>query len=252
MSLTIGQSAPLFDLPAVSGDRVALADSKGRNVLLAFFPMAWTPVCSHQIPALNADLQKFSALDCDVFALSIDHVPALKAWLATMGNICFPVLSDFWPHGKVAEAYGVLRPEGYTERALFIIDRQGIIRYIDIHDIDDQPSNETLLKELMSIDPEAAQKAQLTEEPEPEMPHSGVIMYYTQWCPDSKRARIWLDAQHIAYQMVDINKNPSIKPKIREWAGGNLTTPTFDIDGTIVVDFDEVRLREVLKDRMLR
>ncbi len=247
MKLKIGQLAPLFELPAVGGDTVSLLEERGRNVLLTFFPRAWTPVCSHQIPALNEDLEKFAELDCDVFALSIDHIPALDAWLQSMGGVCFPVLSDFWPHGKVAEAYGVLRPEGYSERALFIIDREGVLRYIDIHDIDDQPSNETLLKAIMEIDPAAAEKAHLTLEQEGPLPQGDVLMYYTQWCPDSKRARIWLDAHQVEYTLVDINKYPSVKPKIREWSGGFITTPTFDINGTIVVDFDEARLREVLK-----
>ena len=85
----------------------------------------------------------------------MDHIPCLKAWAESLGGIHFPLLSDFWPHGVVSKEYGVLRPDGYSERALFIIDKFGVIRYIDIHDIDNQPSNEALRQELRRIDPQA-------------------------------------------------------------------------------------------------
>jgi peroxiredoxin (alkyl hydroperoxide reductase subunit C) len=68
-----------------------------------------------------------------------------------MGDLWFPVLSDFWPHGKVAETYGVLRSSGTTERAIFIIDRKGIIRYIDVHDINKRPPLETIMGELEKL-----------------------------------------------------------------------------------------------------
>jgi hypothetical protein len=100
----------------------------------------------------------------------------LKAWAESLCGITFPLLSDFWPHGEIAQRYGVLRDEGYTERALFIIDREGVIQYIDIHDIDDQPDNEVLFAELRRIDPEAA----AIEPPQPpaeELPTGGIVMY---------------------------------------------------------------------------
>jgi peroxiredoxin (alkyl hydroperoxide reductase subunit C) len=68
-----------------------------------------------------------------------------------MGNLWFPVLSDFWPHGKVAASYGVLRSEGVAERALIVIDKKGIIRYIDVHDINKRPLLEDLVKELEKL-----------------------------------------------------------------------------------------------------
>jgi len=94
-------------------------------------------------------------------------------------------LSDFWPHGKVAECYGVLRDVGDAERAIFIIDRQGVIRYIDIHDIDKQPDNEVLFAELAKLDAGISAKlreikAQAAEE---ELPQGGVVLYCTCWCP---------------------------------------------------------------------
>lgn len=78
----------------------------------------------------------------------MDHFPCLKAWADNLGGISFPLLSDFSPLGKVAGKYGVKRTEGFTERAIFVIDKQGIIRYIDIHDITKKPSNKVLFAEV--------------------------------------------------------------------------------------------------------
>jgi glutaredoxin len=139
----------------------------------------------------------------------------------------------------------VLRAEGYTERALFIIDREGIIRYIDIHDFDTQPDNEVLFAELRRIDPQAA----AAEPPQPkkvDLPHGGIVMYCTKWCKDCLAAREWLAARRLPYTEVDIYATPGAKEKVRAWGDGRLITPTFDIDGTIVLDFDEARLNEVL------
>ncbi len=193
-------------------------------------------------------MAKFTGLNAQVLGISIDHVPCLKAWAESLGGINYPLLSDFWPHGEISKCYDVLRPEGYTERALFIIDREGIIRYIDVHDIDQQPSNETLLEELRRIDPEAAaHEPQGLIPVEKPLPHGGIIMYCTAWCSDCKRARRWLQDHEMAFTEVDISSTIGAARQVRSWAGGSLITPTFDIDGTIVVDFDEARLKEVLK-----
>ena len=107
-------------------------------------------------------------LNTQVLGISVDHVPCLKAWAKSLGDISYPLLSDFWPHGEVARCYGVLRKEGYTERAVIVIDREGIIRYVDIHDIDTQPDNDELRSVLRSIDPEAA--AHYVEPKEEDLP----------------------------------------------------------------------------------
>jgi glutaredoxin len=157
------------------------------------------------------------------------------------------LLSDFWPHGAVAKRYGVLRQEGYTERAIFIIDRDGIIRYIDIHDIDEQPSNDVLFEELRKVIPEefARYERENPSEEEP-LPHGGVVMYCTAWCPECHKARAWLQDHNIEFKEVNIDKNLAAERQVKEWANGTRTTPTFDIDGTIVVDYDEDRLKELL------
>jgi alkyl hydroperoxide reductase subunit AhpC len=87
-------------------------------------------------------------MQTQVLGLSVDSVPCLKAWAESLGGITYPLLSDFYPHGAVARKFGVLRKEGYTERAIFIMDKEGIIRYVDVHDIDTQPDNDILFQVL--------------------------------------------------------------------------------------------------------
>lgn len=96
-------------------------------------------------------MAKFEKLNAQVLGISVDHVPCLKAWAKSLGGISFPLLSDFGPLGAVAKKYGVKRKEGFSERAIFVLDRYGIIRYIDIHDIKDRPKNKILFAELNKV-----------------------------------------------------------------------------------------------------
>jgi peroxiredoxin len=188
-------------------------------------------------------------MNVQVLGISVDHVPGLKAWGESLGGITFPLLSDFWPHGQVAEKFGVLRQEGYTERAIFIIDSQGVIRYIDIHDIDDQPDNDVLFAELANISPVAAAALKLQQQKDAavaSLPHGGVVMYCTSWCPGCRQARVWFKDHNIEYREVDIEKTPGAADQVRKWANGNRTTPTFDIDGEIVVDYKIDQLEKLL------
>ncbi len=170
-----------------------------------------------------------------------------------MGGINYPLLSDFWPHGAVSEKYGVLRKDGYTERAIFVIDKKGIIRYIDIHDIDQQPDNEELFKILRDIDPEGA-KMVMNKEGNPvaesSISHDEIILYCTSWCPDCRRARNWLKTKNIPFVEVDIDANPTASEQVKKWNGGKRITPTFDINGVILTNFDEEKLSYALKDRL--
>ena len=166
-----------------------------------------------------------------------------------MGGITYPLLSDFFPHGQVAQKYGVLRSDGTSERAIFVIDRQGIIRYVDVHDIDEQPDNEVLFEVLGGLEPGAvwdrpAPEPELEPEPEPG-PRQGVVLYCTRWCPTCYRARAYLEQRGIPYTEVDINYDKEAARRVREWANGNQTTPTFEIDGTVIVSYDEEKLNEV-------
>jgi len=149
LEVRVGEEAPDFELPAVSGGTARLSRYRGsRNVVLSFVPAAWTPVCSDQWPGYNIAREIFEAHDAVVLGITVDNVPTLHAWTQEMGGLWFPVLSDFWPHGRVAETYGVLRSDGTSERALFVIDKAGVIRYIDVHDINDRPGLEALVRAL--------------------------------------------------------------------------------------------------------
>lgn len=145
----MGDEAPDFTLPSLSGGPVSLSSFAGKkNVVISFVPAAWTPVCSEQWPGYNLLRASFEARNTVMLGITADNIPTLFAWTTNMGGVWFPVLSDFWPHGEVARKYGVLRSNGVSERALFVIDRKGIIRYIDVHDINERPKMETLMSEL--------------------------------------------------------------------------------------------------------
>jgi glutaredoxin len=160
-------------------------------------------------------------------------------------------LSDFWPHGVVSRSYDVLRAEGYSERAIFIIDKEGIIRYIDVHDIDNQPSNEVLRQELQHLNPQVHPAPSTSQAPvDASVPHGGIVMYCTKYCPDCRKARVWLSARNLDFIEVDIDANPQAAAQLKQWTGGKRITPTFDVDGKIIIDFDEKKLTEALQDRL--
>jgi peroxiredoxin (alkyl hydroperoxide reductase subunit C) len=148
----VGDKAPDFTLPSITGEKVSLNQYlRKKNVVISFVPAAWTPVCSDQWPGYNLVKDIFDQYDVTLLGITVDNIPTLYAWTRPMGDIWFPVLSDFWPHGKVAKKYGVLRSNGVSERALFVIDKKGIIRYIDVHDINKRPLLEDLVKELEKL-----------------------------------------------------------------------------------------------------
>ncbi len=189
-------------------------------------------------------------MDAQVLGISVDHVPCLKAWAESLGGITYPLLSDFWPHGSISELYGVFRaPDGHSERAILVIDKNGILRYIDIHDIDHQPDNDVVLDELRKADPLASARNPKPAAPAeaPKLPHGGIVMYCTRWCPACRRARAWFQARGIQFTEVDIDTVPGAADQVKQWANGTRTTPTFDLDGTVIVNFDERKLSEALK-----
>jgi len=152
LKVKIGDRAPIFTLPSVSGEKISLKQYLGKkNVVLSFVPAAWTPVCSDQWPGYNIIKDIFDQNDAILLGITVDNIPTLFAWTNQMGKLWFPVLSDFWPHGGVAKKYGVLRSNGISERALFVMDKKGIIRYIDVHDINKRPPLEDLVNELEKL-----------------------------------------------------------------------------------------------------
>lgn len=152
LKVKAGSKAPDFTLKAVSGEKISLKQFYGKkNVVISFVPAAWTPVCSDQWPGYNIVKDVFDQYNAVLLGVTVDNIPTLFSWTNQMGNLWFPVLSDFWPHGKVAARYGVLRSDGVTERALIVIDKKGMIRYIDVHDINKRPPFEDLVKELEKL-----------------------------------------------------------------------------------------------------
>ncbi|HEV2318438.1 MAG TPA: peroxiredoxin [Verrucomicrobiae bacterium] len=149
LKVKVGDMAPLFSLRAVRGGEISLRQFRGKkNVVLSFVPAAFTPVCSAQWPGYNLVLDMFEQRDAVLLGITTDNIPSLYAWDQEMGGMRFDILSDFYPHGAVAASYGVLRHDGMAERALFVIDKRGVIRYIDVHDINERPPLEDLIHAL--------------------------------------------------------------------------------------------------------
>jgi len=152
LKVKVGDRAPDFTLPSLSSEKISLSRYRGKkNVVLSFVPAAWTPVCSDQWPGYNIAKDIFEQNNAILLGITVDNIPTLFAWTHQMGKLWFPVLSDFWPHGAVAKRYGVLRSNGVSERALFVIDKNGIIRYIDVHDINKRPPLEDLAGALEKL-----------------------------------------------------------------------------------------------------
>jgi peroxiredoxin len=127
--LPAGAKAPDFTLLDANATPISLSDFKGKNVVLVFYPLDWSPACSDQLSLYQSELGEFEKHDTQVIGISVDSLYSHGAWAAVRG-ITFPLLADFDPKGEVAQLYKVMRKkDGFSERALFIIDRQGSIRY---------------------------------------------------------------------------------------------------------------------------
>jgi len=147
-----GEMAPNFTLPSVSGKKITLSQYRGKkNVVLSFVPAAWTTVCSNQWPGYNIAKDSFEKGDAMLLGITVDNIPTLHAWTREMGKLWFEVLSDFWPHGTVADKYGLLRSDGLSERALIFIDKKGIIRATMVMDINKQPDLKACVIELEKL-----------------------------------------------------------------------------------------------------
>lgn len=127
--LKVGQPAPDFTLPDAENNPVAISDFRGHTVVLVFYPLDWSPGCSDQLNLYQRELEAFERRDVQLVGVSVDSIYSHGAWAEVRG-LTFPLLSDFHPKGAVAERYQVMRAsDGFSERALYIIDGEGIIRY---------------------------------------------------------------------------------------------------------------------------
>ena len=153
MALKPGDAAPDFELRSHRGGTVKLSDFRGKkNVVVAFHPLAFTPVCANQMTAYEGDRARFDESDTAVLGLSVDAQPAKAAWAQTLGSVSFDMLSDFHPHGDVARRYGVYREnDGISERAVFVVDKAGKIAWARVYAIPEQPSNTDLFEALGAL-----------------------------------------------------------------------------------------------------
>ncbi len=148
----VGDLAPDFTLNTHNEGELNLAWYRGRkNVVLAFYPADWTPVCATQVPSYQEAAARFEELDCQLLCISVDSVPCHKAWAKSLGGLSFPLMSDFWPHGDAARKFGVLTGKGYTERVVFLIDKQGVIRWIQKVHPAEVPDNDLLFEQLEKL-----------------------------------------------------------------------------------------------------
>ena len=151
-ALESGSRAPDFELKTARGDIVELSDflEEGKYVIMAFYPAAWSPVCGDEMTLFQEFLDEFEALNAKLVGISVDNVWAVQAWAETKG-ITFPLLCDFHPKGAVAQQYGVMRDDGVSERALFIVDPEGIIQYSHMSPITENPGVDRLFGALESL-----------------------------------------------------------------------------------------------------
>src|SRR5256885_5089549 len=151
-TLKVGDAAPDFTLRTANGNGWHLADFRGKkNVVLAFVPYAFSSVCSAQLPSYESELERFKDFDTEVVSVSLDSTYALNAWAKSM-HTSFPLLSDFYPQGKVVDLYGVRHQAGMSNRAVIVIDKEGIIRYIEVlNSPGDMPDNEDLFEALRKL-----------------------------------------------------------------------------------------------------
>lgn len=156
MALQTGDIAPDFELRSHRGGTVRLADFREKkNVVLVFHPLAFTPVCTNQMASYQSELSKFDATDTVVLGVSIDPQPAKAAWAKEIGVSKYDLLSDNYPYGEVAKKYNVFREkDGISDRAVFVIDKEGKIRWSKVYDIPQQPANAEVFAALAACNAE--------------------------------------------------------------------------------------------------
>jgi peroxiredoxin (alkyl hydroperoxide reductase subunit C) len=150
--LPIGTVAPDFELPSHLGHTVRLSQFRGaQNVVLAFHPLAFTPVCATQMQTYERERPRLDALNAHVLGVSVDAGPAKQAWAESLGGITYDLLSDFHPKGHVAAAYDVMRADGISERAVYVIDKQGTIAWARQYQIPEQPNPDDVFLALQRL-----------------------------------------------------------------------------------------------------
>lgn len=151
MSVSVGQAAPDFTLTDHQGNQHTLTDYRGRRVVLMFFPKAFTGICTGEVCTLRDRSAEFSNDDTVLLSVSCDQAPSL-AKFAEVESVNYPLLSDFWPHGEVAQSYGVFVDKlGVATRATFLIDREGTVRWSVVNGLGDERSADDYAAALADI-----------------------------------------------------------------------------------------------------
>ena len=151
MPIAVGQSAPDFTLKDQNQNDVTLSSFRGKNVVLAFYPLDWSPVCTKEHACFVDDLKTFEGVNAQVLGLSVDSVWSHKAYAEKLG-ISYPILADFHPRGAVASQFGLyLADKGITNRATVLIDKEGIVRHVAVYEILSTRSNQDLVAELKKL-----------------------------------------------------------------------------------------------------
>ncbi|WP_293790412.1 redoxin domain-containing protein [uncultured Pedobacter sp.] len=146
-----GDTAPDFELNATPDQKIKLKDFKGKNVILAFYPADWSPVCSDQMALYNEMLKYFNKYDAQIFGVSVDSVWCHLAFEENR-KLHFPLLADFEPKGAVSKAYGVYDDEvGESKRALFVIDKEGEIAWSYLSPVAVNPGADGILDALEEL-----------------------------------------------------------------------------------------------------
>ena len=152
MRIEVGQKAPDFSLPDQKGDTVSLSDYRGKKVLLSWHPFAFTGVCTDQMRALETHKDEFDKLNAVALGMSTDPSPSKGAWAKALSIKNTKLLADFYPHCKVAKAYGQFVEEmGSSGRANVLLDEEGIVRWIKVYDIPQLPDVQEVLKAIRDI-----------------------------------------------------------------------------------------------------
>lgn len=150
--IKVGEAAPDLTLKDQNGKEVKLSSLRGKKVVLGFHPLAWTSICGQQMQGLEASLDEFAKLGAVALGLSIDSSFTKHAWAESLGITKTPLLADFWPHGDVASRYGIFREaDGFSERAVFIVGPDGIVRWKKVYPIKELPDIKEIIAAVRSI-----------------------------------------------------------------------------------------------------
>jgi peroxiredoxin len=147
----VGEKVRNFSLKDQNENIFELDTCKGQNVLLSFHPLAWTPVCAMQMQSLEKHKEIFKKLNTVAVGTSVDSVPSKRAWAKALNISETRLLADFWPHGKIAKDLGILREEGFSQRANIIVDKNGRLVFKKIYPIVELPDINEIIQQLEKL-----------------------------------------------------------------------------------------------------